>query len=122
MQKAAASFAMALLVLTTVAHAQTQPPIAGDWDGGLKIPAGMELPLILHLTDADGMLYSPDQSPKGVAATVSRTGDAVVVDIPTIKGRLTATLSADGKTLTGTFAQGGASLPAHFSRRAHDTY
>jgi pimeloyl-ACP methyl ester carboxylesterase len=118
MRKTAALFAIAFVMFAATAHAQTPPPLAGDWDGGLKIPAGMELPLILHLTDKDGVLYSPDQSPKGVATTLSRTGDAVVVELPTIKGRLTATLSADGKNLTGTFAQGGATMPVHFARRA----
>jgi uncharacterized protein len=118
MRKIAPLFAGAFLIFATAAHAQTPPSLAGDWDGALKVPAGMELPLILHLSDKDGVLYSPDQSPKGVATTLSRTGDAIVVEIPTVKARLTATLSADGKTLTGTFDQGGATMPAHFARRA----
>ena len=118
MRNTAPLFAGAFLIFATAAHAQTPPSLAGDWDGGLKVPAGIEVPLILHLTDTGATLDSPDQNAKGVAATLSRNGDAVVLEIPSSKARFTATLSADGKTLTGTFAQGGATMPAHFSRRA----
>jgi len=116
MWHASVLLAAGLMSVALAAHAQA--PITGDWDGSLKVPAGIEIPLILHLTETGATLDSPDQNAAGVAATLSRNGDAVVVEVPSSKARFTATLSADGQSLAGTFAQGGMNLPARFSRRA----
>jgi len=108
---------VAAILLPTAAFAQVGN-IAGDWDGALKIPAGMELPIILHFDDQRSTLVSPEQSPKPVQVAVTRAGNAVTVDIAMIGSKFVGTLSADGKALDGTFSQGGMSLPAHFARRA----
>ncbi len=118
MSHAAVLLAIGLMCVALVAHAEPPVSVAGDWDGALKVPAGIEIPLILHLTETGATLDSPDQNAAGVPATLSRNGDAIVVEIPSSKARFTATLSADGQSLVGTFSQGGMNLPAHFNRRA----
>lgn len=101
-----------------VAAAQAPSPVTGDWDGALKVPAGIEVPLTLHLRDAGSTIDSPDQNAAGVPVSLTRDKDQWVVDIPASRARFTGALSADGQSLDGTFVQGGASLPAHFTRRA----
>lgn len=106
-----------LALLPAVAFAQVGD-IAGDWDGALKIPAGMELPILLHFDDQRSTLVSPDQSPKPVPIAVTHSGAAVTVEIAAIGSKFVGTLSGDGKAIDGIFTQGGMSLPAHFARRA----
>jgi pimeloyl-ACP methyl ester carboxylesterase len=121
MAHAAALIATALLGLASVAQAQTPlptPPITGDWDGALKVPAGIELPLTLHFTPAGATLDSPDQNAAGVPVQVSQSGGAVTVDLTASKARFVGALSPDGQTLEGPFTQGGMTLSAHFTRRA----
>lgn len=97
--------------------AQT-PPIRGDWDGSLKVPAGIEMRLTLHLSDTAATMDSPDQGASGIPATLSRQGNSVTIAVPSTKGSFTGALSADGKSLTGSFSQGSLNMPAHFTRRA----
>jgi dienelactone hydrolase len=78
----------------------------------------MELPIILHFDDQRSTLVSPEQSPKPVPVAVTRSGNAVTVDIAMIGSKFVGTLSGDGKVLDGTFSQSGMALPAHFAHRA----
>lgn len=93
-------------------------PIDGDWDGGVRVAAGMELPLALHLKGGASTLDSPDQGASNVQVIVTRDGDDVAVEIPSAHGLLALKLSADGATLAGTLSQGVQHLPVHFQRRA----
>jgi hypothetical protein len=110
--------AILLVMLFAEAFAQAPVPINGDWDGSLKVPAGIDVRLTLHLSGAAATMDSPDQGASGIPATLSRQGNTVTVAVPATKGSFTGTLSADGKTLTGSFFQGSLSMPAHFTRRA----
>ncbi|QJU58098.1 alpha/beta hydrolase [Sphingomonas sp. AP4-R1] len=100
------------------AEAAPLPSLNGEWDGALRIAAGMDLQLILHLAEAGSTLESPEQSSRRMPLTVTRDGPKVVIDVPSIGSRLDAMLSADGRTLAGAFTQRGVSSPATFTRRA----
>lgn len=108
---------IALLMVCNNAFGQTQQPINGDWDGGLRTPSGSELRLSLHFSDTTATMDSPDQGASGIPATLSRQGDVVTVVIASVNGRFTGTLSADGADLIGSFSQAGLNMPAHFTRR-----
>ena len=93
---------------------------AGTWLGKLNVGA-MSLRLVLRIAATPkgltAELQSPDQSPAWFpASSATLTGDAVIVDVQKIGGTLTAILSADGKTLSGTWQQGGRSFPLTLQR------
>jgi hypothetical protein len=122
MAHAAPLIAAAVLGFASIAQAQaspqTAPPITGDWDGALKVPAGIELPLTLHFTPTGATMDSPDQGAAGVPVEVTQSGSTITVDLTKSKARFVGALSADGNTLEGPFTQGGMSMSAHFTRRA----
>lgn len=98
------------------------PTAAGDWDGALAIN-GAKLRVVLHLKPAPGgyagALDSPDQGAMGLPATaVEGADDALAVRFPF--GLFKGALAPDGQTLTGTWTQGGATLPLTLLRRAPD--
>jgi hypothetical protein len=106
--------AWCVLALSTwlVATAQSPTPsaIAGDWSGTLNMGAST-LPVILHLRDAPGggwtaTLDSPSQKATGIAGVNAKLdGTKFTFEAPSIKGAFAGTLSADGKTLDGTWTQ-----------------
>ena len=102
-----------LLLLTLLApaclHAQ-QPVPTGDFTGGLDTGSGT-LHLTLHLSPGACTLDSTDQGALGIACTAKADGTKLAVDVPAVQGGYTATISANGLTLTGTWSQGGNSLP-----------
>lgn len=82
--------------------------LVGDWSGSI---AGT-LPLVLHVRAGAGgtltaTMDSPTQGANGLAATnVALKGTAAAFDVPLVRGSYTGTLSADGKTISGTWTQG----------------
>lgn len=90
----------------------------GAWSGVLAAPQG-DLRLVLKVkTGPDGtlaMFASPDQGPQEMAATVTHEGDAVTFQLKGIGG-FDGKLSPDGKTLEGSWRQGGGSLPLTMKR------
>jgi hypothetical protein len=92
---------------TAGAQTVTAATLAGEWKGTL----GGQLPLVLHLSaDASGALTatldSPVQGANGLAgANVKLDGAAFQFDIPSVAGNYTGTVSADGKTISGTWTQ-----------------
>ena len=103
--------------LLALALAGAAPPIDGDWDGGLDVPAGIRIPLTLHLHGAQGTLDSPDQNANGVPVVVLPAPDGVTVQIPSGKAEFKARQAPDG-ALEGLWTQGSASFPARFVHRA----
>ena len=103
----------------------TLPTVAGldgIWDGTLKT-AAMSLRLTLHLrTGADGTavwLDSIDQMANGLDVTaLRRDGAHVGFEMPLLKVVFDGALSADQRSIAGTFTQGGVPLPLTFTRRA----
>ena len=115
-------FAAALLVASPAA-AQT-PTASGHWTGVLDTPA-QPLDVEVDLKPGTppawvGTISIPQQNLKGFplsSITVDGTSVSFVMasvpGTPTFKG----TLSADGATLSGDFAQGGGSIPFKMTRK-----
>jgi CubicO group peptidase (beta-lactamase class C family) len=93
--------------------------VDGIWFGTLH--AGPQaLRIQVHLKAGAGAqscaLDSIDQKAFGIpCSNVAVNGNAVSFDVPAVSGKWSGTLSADGKTLTGTWTQGG-SLPLTMER------
>ena len=109
-----ASLAMAA-ALAGAAHAQEVKGLDGDWSG--KLDAGaVTLTVIFHIKTADGKtavtLDSPDQGATGIpVAGITRDGQKVSMDVQAVMGTYDGTLAADGKSISGTWSQGGNELP-----------
>ncbi|GGH16829.1 serine hydrolase domain-containing protein [Silvibacterium dinghuense] len=121
--------AIALLVASLFGHTvfAQQPPItvasiAGIWLGTLHVGAAT-LRLQLQIESAPGGAIhcttdSIDQKAFGIPCeNVQVNGNAVSFDVAAVHGKWTGQLSADGKTLDGTWTQ-GSSLPLVFERQA----
>ena len=110
-----AILATAFYGLPAVAQTPTSQNLAGDWRGTLGAGA-TSLPLVLHLTAAsDGKLSatldSPSQGGYGIpGSNVQISGSNFSFEVPSVHGSYTGTVSADGKTISGTWTQ-GKSLP-----------
>ncbi|MGH9562386.1 MAG: serine hydrolase, partial [Terracidiphilus sp.] len=93
-----------------------QPSLAGDYAGTIG-----PLHLRLHLkADASGTLTgtmdSPDQAASEFACVdIKLVGQALSYLVPMVHGAWKGTVSADGKTLTGTWDQGNP-MPLMFTR------
>lgn len=105
---------------TASAQAVTAQKIAGDWEGTL---AG-QLPLVLHLkVEGSGALTatmdSPAQGANGLAgADAKLDGAELSYGIPSVGGTYTGRVSADGKTISGTWTQQGRSTPLEWKSMA----
>ena len=117
----------ALLIVSVPAFAQGSPPsLTGNWIGSLNAN-GMILHLVWHFTPKpDGTLTatfdSPDQGAMGLPfSTAKVTRQAVHLEAAGIGGSFDGTLDAAGKTLTGQWKQGGASLPLTLTRTSQTT-
>ena len=102
--------------MTSRAQAQTTPSVSGDYVGTLGT-----LHLRLHLKlDASrklsGTMDSPDQGANGlVCADFKFDGEALSFTVPIVHGAWRGIISADAKTLTGTWDQGNP-MPLVFAR------
>jgi uncharacterized protein len=90
--------------------------IAGTWLGTVEVPTG-PIRFVLNFERGNdgafrGTADSPDQGSFGIPITsVDVMGQHVIVRLDSIALALSADLSSDGQTLTGTLRQGGGSLP-----------
>jgi hypothetical protein len=105
----------AALALSAAAHAQEVKGVDGDWTGKLEA-GGAELNLIFHIKTTGGKtvvtIDSLDQGAMGIPVTgIKRDGQKVSMDVQAVQGAYEATLSADGKSMSGTWSQLGNSLP-----------
>lgn len=93
------------------------PPVAGAWEGVIKVQGLIPLRLQFVLAaDKEGKLggtmRSPDQSDKeGPLEAVTAADGRLDLRLPGNRGRFTGTLSADGKTAKGEWKQGGQTFP-----------
>ena len=94
----------------------------GDWDGTLSVGGGMKLRLALHVETGPrgtwARLDSIDQQSKVAVSALSRDGQTLHLEIKLIGAAYDATLESKGQTLTGTWVQGGQSMPLVLTRRA----
>ena len=108
--------------LTLAAHgsaaAQAATGPAGHWEGAIQVP-GQELAIQVDLANKDadrwvGTIAIPAQNLKGFPLSdITVTGNAVAFAMKGVPGdpRFTGTLSADGKSMSGEFSQGGGRIP-----------
>lgn len=93
---------MALSVLA--AHAQT-----GSWSGSLDVN-GAKLLLVFNIDGENTTLDVPDQSAKGIPATVDFSPEGkLMINVPSIGARYEGFML--GKMIAGTFRQSGIELP-----------
>jgi hypothetical protein len=102
--------------LAVPAFAQTYD---GDWTGALSA-GGQTLRLVLHIKtqngEASAVLDSLDQGVSIPASVLKTENGQLSVLFLSVGGEFTGKLSADGKTLTGTWDQ-GASLPLTLTKK-----
>ncbi|HEY8574561.1 hypothetical protein [Phenylobacterium sp.] len=110
--------ALAGALAATPAAAQTYD---GDWAGVLEVPNGTKLRLALHVKTEGGetkaVLESLDQQATIPATAVKTDGGELQILFMPIMGELKGKLSADGKTLDGSWTQGG-SIPLKLTKAA----
>jgi uncharacterized protein len=112
---------LAALVMSASALYAAQE-ITGDWQGTLKAGGG-ELRLVLHVNKgADGSLKatldSIDQNANGIPVTsISLQGAKLNFTVDSVHGSYEGTVSADSKSIDGTWTQ-GQPLPLTFERTA----
>ena len=96
--------------------------LEGVWEGALDAN-GQQLHLRFNFTkSADGSVAgtvdSPDQGVNGLAVnSIARTGDTVKMDVKAVGGSYEGTLNKDASAMTGTWSQGGGSLPLTMQRK-----
>jgi hypothetical protein len=113
------------LVVSTVLLAghpsvSSVPAPVGDWQGVLTVGAST-LHLVLHvLQEKEGLsasLDSPDQGVTGVVISEIVVKDGkLMLTIDVIAGTYTGTISTDGMSIDGTWAQGDQTAPLVFKR------
>jgi hypothetical protein len=114
------AFAAALAVAGSAGAQPALQPYAGDWEGVLQ--AGpQKLRLELHIKNdagqATAVLDSLDQGISAPATGVKvEDGELGILFLP-LGGELKGKLSADGKSMTGTWTQ-GVPLPLTLTKKA----
>ena len=107
------------LLVGGIAHGQAT--VAGNWMGTLRVP-GMELRIVFKIeTDEDGnhtaTMDSIDQGVLGLpVSAVTVENHRVTLEVKSINGAYTGTLSEDGRGIKGSWSQAGASLPLDLER------
>ncbi len=95
--------------------------IVGDWQGTLE-PPGRALRLVIKITRADdeslkATLFSIDQGGQGInASNVTQQGSTLKFTVAAIGGSYEGKLSSDGASISGTWGQGGPTLPLNLAR------
>jgi len=101
----------------------------GTWQGALKVPQAPngELRIVVKIstTAADKLaadFYSIDQrTPAIPATTVAASGNSLKMTIDRLNGTYEGRMTADGKTITGTWTQQGAPAPLDLTRATPET-
>jgi pimeloyl-ACP methyl ester carboxylesterase len=108
--------------LIATAHAQTAPPITGDWAGALSV-GGTQLHLIVHITSTpDAVLHatldSVDQGVNGIpVSSITLKDGTLTLDIAAAHATYTGTLNPTATEIKGTWTQ-GQSLPLDLHKSA----
>lgn len=99
-------------------------PIAGHWEGAIKLPSGALNISVDFASSPDGKLSAtitiPQQGAKDLPlANVGFDNGEVAFSLPNVPGdpKFRGKLSADGQKIEGTFSQGGANLPCALERK-----
>jgi hypothetical protein len=105
-----------VLLLAPAVHArQAATPPSGQWVGTLPAGPGLEMEINLARKGAAwyGTISVPQQGTKGLPLAVTVMEKTLTFAIKGAPGdpQFSGALSDDGKTISGTFTQGGGSLP-----------
>jgi len=114
-----------LLTIALALFAQETKDLAGTWQGTLAA-GGRELRTVLKITKDDGkftgLFYSIDQGGQPIpSGPITLQGVTVKVPMPGIGGAFEGKLSDDRDSITGTWTQGGPSLPLNLVRATSAT-
>ena len=99
--------------------------LTGTWQGTLHV--GQDLRIVLKVSKADGggykaENYSIDQGGQALPVDkITLDGSTVKFSVKLIGGTYEGKLSADGKTIAGSWAQGPNPLPLNFERATPET-
>jgi pimeloyl-ACP methyl ester carboxylesterase len=122
------SFTQGMSIPLTFAAGKPPPlPVVagldGDWAASITLPTGSTQRLVLHVrTGAGGTVAVadlPDQLSYGLPIRpIARQGQKVTLEMKATKGVFEGVLSADGKTIEGTWSGQAYKGPATFTSRA----
>ena len=111
-----------LIASSAVASAQPATALSGHWEGAIQTP-GQELKIEIDLDGSGdkwkGTINVPVQGLKGFPlSAISVQNDAVTFAMKGVPGDplFKGAVSKDAKTLSGTFSQGGGSVPFALTR------
>jgi uncharacterized protein (TIGR03435 family) len=99
--------------------------IADTWQGTLH--AGRDLRTVVKISKADdggykAVFYSIDQSGDGLPVNkLTLDGTTVKMSVMAVAGTYDGKLSSDGKSITGTWAQGSTAVPLTLTRATSET-
>ena len=110
------------LMLVIAVSASAAAPIAGNWEGVIKIQ-NQELRLVLHVREAAGKLTatfdSPDQYVAGMPVdSIDLKGQQLNFEIKRIMALYSGTLDKEAKAVSGSWSQLGMSFPLNFKKAA----
>lgn len=105
--------------LPVVLTRQAGTPLAGVWGGPLEV-GGRSIRLVLRVAaDGRAVMDSPDQGARDIPVEPPTVEDAQVrFAAPGLAVSVEGRLSEDGRTIAGTFRQGGVELPLVLTRTA----
>ena len=96
---------------------------AGTWNGNIQVQ-GMQIPLVIHVTQESGGAYaatldSPAQKATGLKLdSFTVEGDDVKLQLNIIKGSYAGKSNAEATEIVGNWSQGGMSLPLTLKKQA----
>jgi pimeloyl-ACP methyl ester carboxylesterase len=105
------------LVSAVAAQEAARPGPETVWEGPLKLNAGIELRIVVHVRDTGeaglrGTFDSPDQGAKGLKIDqVSLTPESLSFTMRALQAEFTGKRSGDGNEAVGQWTQGGVSMP-----------
>ena len=114
MKKSMACFAALVALLGGALLAQDHD-ITGTWQGTLH--TGKDLRVVMKVSKADGgglkaVIYSIDQGPQAIPASVTLQGTTVKIAVTAIGGTFEGKLAnSDATSITGTWSQGPTPVP-----------
>jgi uncharacterized protein (TIGR03435 family) len=114
--------ALAALVATPALRAQD---ISGAWQGTIKA-GGKDVRIVVKVAKLDkgwsATLYNADQASQSLnASSVSQDGSTFKFKVDLLSANYEGKLSSDGKSIAGTWTQGGQSFPLTFLRATPET-
>jgi uncharacterized protein (TIGR03435 family) len=109
--------------LVSIAGAAQAQDLGGQWQGAVQ--AGPQnLRMVIKISKIasgyEAVLYSIDQSPQGIAGTVTAQGTAVKIVFPGLGATFEGKLSADGNSIAGALSRGPMPVTLNLVRASGD--